>query len=190
MKLIVRIFKEVKMILIMNVDRNFSIGYKGDMLYHLKTDLKRFRDITTGHIMVMGRKTLESLPGAKPLPNRTHIVVTSNKNYKNEDAIIVNDIEKLDDVIKDIQEAGQEVFLIGGANLIDQLLDKCRLAYITKTDKAYELFDTQMANLDKLDNWKIIEVSEIHEEIQAGELFQFKYVTYRNTNFCMSEENA
>lgn len=169
--------------IILAVDNNFSIGVDGDLLFHLKKDLKRFKEITEGNIMVMGRKTLESLPGGKPLPNRIHIVVTSNIDYKNGDAIVVNDIEEIDEKVKEINTDGKEVFLIGGGNLIEQLLDKCQMAYITKVDKSYENFDTHIPNLDQLENWELIDVSEKQCEEYQGEMLEFTYNTYRNKNY-------
>ena len=67
------------MILIFGVDNDFNIGYKGEMLHTLKEDLKHFKNVTKGHIVVMGRKTLESLPGGRPLKNRTNVVLTTDK---------------------------------------------------------------------------------------------------------------
>ena len=170
----------INMILIIAVDKNFSIGYKGDMLFHLKTDLKRFKEITSGHIMVMGRKTLESLPGGKPLPNRTHIVITSDKNYKNEDAIVLNNINDLDSLLKEINTDNRDVFLIGGGNLVDQLIDKCDKAYITLVNKEYTQFDTAIPNLEKLDNWELVGQSDLKTETQGDEKFEFVYNIYKN----------
>lgn len=172
------------MILMLAVDNNFSIGVNGDMLFHLKKDLKRFQNITSGNILVMGRKTLESLPGSKPLPNRTHLVLTSNPSYKNHDAITLSDIDKLDEKIAKINpNSDKEVFLVGGGNLVKQLLDKCSKAYITKVDKTYENFDTSVPNLDELDNWEQVDESEVMTEMHGDEEFKFKYVTYINKNF-------
>lgn len=171
------------MILIIAVDNNFSIGYKGDMLFHLKKDLKRFKEITLGNIMVMGRKTLESLPNAKPLPGRTHIVLTSDKEYKNDEAIVVNSVNEIFQKIKEINpNQDKKVFLIGGGNLVKQMIDNIEIAYITKVNKNYELFDTQIPNLEKLENWELIEKSELQEEIQGEELFNFTYNIYKNKN--------
>lgn len=166
--------------LILAVDNNFAIGINGDMLFHLKADLERFKKITTGNIMVMGRKTLESLPGGKPLPNRTHIVLTKNKEYSNHDAIVVNSIKEINDKIKEISIDNKEVFLIGGGNLVKQLLDQCQMAYITKVNKNYDNFDTFIPNLDKLDNWQLLETSDIQSEIYKGEKLEFTYNIYIN----------
>lgn len=171
------------MILMLAVDNNFSIGMSGDMLFHLKKDLKRFQNVTTDNILVMGRKTLESLPGSKPLPNRTHLVLTKQKDYKNKDAIILSNIDELDDKLTQINlNSEKEVFLVGGGNLVRQLIDKCEKAYITKVDKNYDSFDTSIPNLDKLNNWELVSESEEIIEQQGDEIFKFKYLTYINTN--------
>lgn len=167
------------MILILAVDENFSIGYKGDMLFHLKQDLSRFKKITSGNIMVMGRKTLESLPSSKPLPNRTHIVLTKDKHYKNHDAICLDNPDKLDDIIKSLDpNKEKDVFLIGGGNLVKQMLDKCDKAYITYVKKAFDNYDTNIPNLDKLDQWILTEESELQKENYRGEDLLFTYRTY------------
>lgn len=169
--------------LILAVDNNFSIGIKGDMLFHIKKDLQRFKDLTTGNIVIMGRKTLESLPGGKPLKNRIHIVLTSDKNYEMKDCSIVHSTEEIFEKVKEINPQNEkEVFLIGGGNLVAQLLDKCEEAYITKVDKDYKNFDTSIANLDLLENWKLVEKSEVLEENQGDENFSFTFNRYKNIN--------
>ena len=166
--------------LIFAVDNNFSMGLKGDMLFHLRKDLKRFKSITMGNILVMGRKTLESLPGSKPLEGRTHIVLTRNKDYKNGDAHIINSLDDLDQLIESLNpQKDKEVFLIGGGDLVGQLIDKCDTAYITKVDKTYSSYDTQIPNLDELDEWKLVEKSEVQVEEQKNETFHYTYNKYK-----------
>ena len=81
--------------LIAAVDKNWAIGYKNQLLVSIPSDMKQFRQKTTGHIVVMGRKTLESFPGGLPLKNRRNIVLTSNRNYQVKDAVIVHSEEEL-----------------------------------------------------------------------------------------------
>lgn len=169
------------MILIFAVDRNFSIGLDGDMLFYLKEDLTRFKKITSGHIMVMGRKTLESLPGGLPLKNRTNIVLTRDKNYKKDGVTIVNDLSKLFEKIEEIKKPGQEVFLIGGGDLVAQLVDKCEKAYITYVDKEFPEFDTKIPHLDQLDNWELVQESSPVQEDIDGEIYKYTYRVYINT---------
>lgn len=162
--------------IIFAVDKNWSIGLKGDMLFHISTDLKRFKEITMGNILLMGRKTLDSLPNSKPLPGRTNIVVTRNKAYKNDPAIVVHSLDEAYDLIDNLnKDNDHDVFCIGGGNLVRQVFDKCDYAYITKMDKAYENWDTNIPNLDELDDWEIESESETME---FGEM-KYKYVNYR-----------
>lgn len=83
------------MILIFAVDNNWNIGYNGDMLFKISEDLKRFKEITVGNIIIMGRKTFESLPYKKALPNRINIIITRDKEYKGENIMVVNSLEQL-----------------------------------------------------------------------------------------------
>lgn len=147
--------------MIFAVDENFAIGYKGDMLVHLRTDLRRFQKITDGHILVMGRKTFESLPGQRPLKNRTNLVITRDPSYHREGIEVLHSLEELDERLEGVDE---RVFLIGGANLVRQLIHKCDVAWITYIQKSFEHVDTVLPNLDESDEWEMVEESEPHEE--------------------------
>lgn len=101
---------------IVAVDENWGIGKDGGMLDHLPKDLAFFKEITSGHVVVMGRKTLESFPGGKPLPNRLHIVLTQNRAYKvPEGVVLVHSLEDLADTLKKLGR--DDVFVIGGASV-------------------------------------------------------------------------
>ncbi|MDO5717800.1 MAG: dihydrofolate reductase [Tissierellia bacterium] len=162
------------MILIFAVDRNWSIGVDGDMLFKISSDLQRFKKITMGGILIMGRKTFESLPGSNPLPGRTNIVVTRNEDYKKDGIIVVNSIEEMDKKLEELNpENERKVFLIGGGDLVAQLIDRCSYANITKVDSSFEKWDTRIPNLDEL-GWKILSESEEKEE--SG--LKYKYCEY------------
>ena len=90
------------MILIFAVDNNWNIGYDGDLLYKISEDLKRFRRLTEGNIIVMGRRTFESLPDKKALQNRINIVITRDKEYKAEGAMVINYLESLFPLLKEL----------------------------------------------------------------------------------------
>ena len=143
--------------LIAAVDANWAIGRKNKLLVSIPADMKRFRETTTGHIVVMGRKTLETFPNGLPLKNRTNIVLTANKSYKVKDAVIVHTKEELLDALE--QYESDEIFVIGGGSIYEMMLPYCDTAYITKIDHAYEA-DTYFPNLDKLEDWTVTEVSE------------------------------
>lgn len=119
--------------------------------------MKFFRETTTGKVIVMGRKTLESFPNGMPLKNRTNIVLTSNKDYRVKDAIIVHTLEELH---KELEKYNSDdIYVIGGESVYRQLLPYCDTAYITKIDHAFQA-DTFFPNLDEMENWEMTQVSE------------------------------
>ena len=105
----------------------------------------------------MGRKTLESFPGGRPLKNRTNIVLTKNKNYKADGAIIVHTLEQLREELK--KYPSEDIFVIGGASIYEALLDDCDVAHVTKIDYAYRA-DAHFPNLDEKPEWKIVADSD------------------------------
>lgn len=139
------------------VDKNWAIGNKNRLLTSIPADMKFFRETTSGHVVVMGRKTLESFPNGLPLKNRTNIVLTGNRDYKVKDAIIVNTKEELLEELKKYDT--EELYVIGGGSIYEMLLPYCDTAYITKIDHAYAA-DTYFPNLDEKDDWEMTQVSE------------------------------
>ena len=121
--------------LIVAVDKNWGIGFENKLLVSIPDDMKFFRETTTGKVVVMGRKTLESFPGGRPLKNRTNIVLTKNKNYKADGAIVVHTIEQLKEELK--KYPSEDIYVIGGASIYAALLDDCDVAHVTKIDYAY-----------------------------------------------------
>lgn len=143
--------------LIAAVDVNWAIGYKNKLLVSIPDDMKFFRQTTTGKVVVMGRKTLESFPNGQPLKNRVNIVLTSDKNYKVKDAIVVHDLDELHKELE--QYNSEDVYVIGGESIYRQLLDECNVAHITKIDYAYDA-DAYFPNLDEKEEWQITEDSD------------------------------
>ena len=139
------------------VDANWAIGNKNRLLTSIPADMKFFREKTMGHVVVMGRKTLESFPNGLPLKNRVNIVLTANRSYKVKDAIIVHTKEELLEELKKYDS--NELYVIGGGSIYEMLIPYCDTAYITKIDHAYAA-DTYFPNLDQMDEWKMTEVSE------------------------------
>lgn len=121
---------------IVAVDENWGIGKNGGLLTHIPDDLKYFKAKTMDGIIVLGRKTLESFPGGKPLPGRINIVFTRNRDYKQEDVITVSSVDELMDVLKNYPD--KEVFAAGGAEIYALLMPYCDKAYITHI---YSTFD-------------------------------------------------
>ncbi len=144
--------------LIVAVDRNWAIGKDGGLLVSIPEDMKFFRETTKGATVIMGRKTLESFPGGKPLKGRTNIVITSDTSYRageenewpDRSLIIIHDIDELENVLTEPDEA----FVIGGASIYRQLLDACDTAYITKINHEFDA-DVFFPNLDEDPEWEI-----------------------------------
>ena len=143
--------------IIVAVDKNWAIGKENKLLVSIPADMKFFRSTTTGKVVVMGRKTLESFPNGLPLKNRTNIVLTKDKNYKVKDAIIVHSIEEALEELK--KYASEDVYVIGGDSIYAQMLPYCDTAHVTKIDFGYEA-DAWFPNLDENEEWKIAEESE------------------------------
>ena len=143
--------------LIVAVDSNWAIGLNNKLLTHIPEDQKFFRETTTGHVVVMGRKTLESFPGKKPLKNRINIVLTRNPGYVAEGAIIVHDMDELHEELKKYDS--KDVYIIGGDSVYKMMLPYCDTAHITKIDHVYHA-DTYFPNLDEAPDWKITADSE------------------------------
>lgn len=143
--------------LIVAVDRNWAIGNKGDLLLTIPADMKFFRETTTDNVVIMGRKTLESFPGGKPLINRVNIVVTKNKAYNMPGVIVVNDIESALNEGK--KYSGKNIYVIGGGTIYEQMLPYCEEAHVTYIDYSYEA-DTFFPNLDQDENWYLEGESE------------------------------
>jgi len=143
--------------LIAAVDQNWAIGNKNQLLVKIPADQKFFRETTTGKVVVMGRKTLESFPNGLPLKNRTNIVLTRDKNYEVKDAIVLHSLEELREELK--KYPSEDIYVIGGETIYRQLLDECDVAHITKVEFAYDA-DAYFPNLDELPEWKITADSE------------------------------
>src|SRR5665648_710798 len=142
------------------VDKNWGIGRDKKLLVHLPGDLKYFKEHTLGKTIVMGRETLESLPGGKPLLNRNNIVLTRNKGYGT-DCTICHSKEGLLKMVKDVNT--DEVFIIGGEKVYRQFLPYCNTCYVTKIDKTFDA-DKFFHNLDEDENFSVVDESEVIEE--------------------------
>lgn len=143
--------------LIAAVDKNWAIGNENRLLVSIPADMKFFRETTTGKVVVMGRKTLESFPNGLPLKNRINIVLTANPSYQVKDAVVVHSEEELSEELK--KYADGDVYVIGGESIYRMLLNACDTAYITKIDYAYEA-DAYFPNLDEKPEWKLTADSE------------------------------
>ena len=143
--------------LIVEVDKNWAIAKNNKLLVSIPDDMKFFRETTSGHVVVMGRKTLESFPNGKPLKNRTNIVVTRDANYKADGAVIVHSLEELKAELTKYDS--DDIYVIGGESIYRQLLADCSVAYVTYVDYAYDA-DTYFPNLDSDPAWRLADESE------------------------------
>lgn len=139
------------------VDKNWGIGYQNKLLNSIPEDMKFFRETTTGKVVVMGRKTLESFPHGRPLKNRTNIVLTTDMSYNVEGAIVLHSLEEL--LLKLAEYPTEDVYVIGGESIYRQLLPYCDIAHITWMDYAYRA-DTYFPNLDEDPDWTIAAESD------------------------------
>ncbi|MCR4715599.1 MAG: dihydrofolate reductase [Lachnospiraceae bacterium] len=147
---------------IVAVDSNWAIGNKGALLARNKEDMQFFKTTTTGNVVVMGRKTLESFPGGRPLKDRDNIVITSNASYSVDGAYIVSSVDEAVAKAKELALSDKEVYVIGGASIYEQMLDICDEALVTKMNKAYEA-DAFFPNLDESGDWELYSSSEDKE---------------------------
>jgi dihydrofolate reductase len=149
---------------ILNVDKNWGIGFEGDQPFYIPEDLRFFRDKTLGGVVVMGRATLEALPGGRPLKGRTNIVLTRKRGFSADDAIICHSFEELFERLSNFAHKNifgpEDIFVIGGAEIYAALLEYCSKAYITKIFAEADC-DRFFPNLDEMEDWRLVSMSEI-----------------------------
>ena len=143
--------------LIVAADANWGIGLNNKLLVSIPSDMKFFRQTTTGKVIVMGRKTLESFPNGLPLAKRTNIVLTGDTSYEAKVAVIVHSIPELLEELKKYNS--EDIFVVGGGTVNEQLLPSCDTAYVTKIDFPYQA-DTFFPTLDERPDLEIADSSE------------------------------
>lgn len=161
--------------LIVAADKNWAIGKNNELLVSIPEDMKLFRTETTGNVIVMGRKTLESFPGGNPLKNRTNIVITSNPDYKKEGVIVCHSFEETCNELKKYDT--DSIYIIGGESVYRQFLPYCNVAHVTRIDYEYEA-DTYFPDLDSDENWHITNSSEEHTYFDL----EYYFKKYENSN--------
>jgi len=160
---------------IVAVDKHWAIGQNGDLLFSLPTDMKRFRTLTTGGTVIMGRKTLDSFPGGKPLPKRRNIVITRSPDFQREGAEVVSSLEAAVALAAGTEE--DKLWVIGGGSVYAAMLPLCKRVFLTKVDAAANTPDTFFPDLDALPNWEVEHVGDTVEE--NG--FTYRFIEYVNT---------
>lgn len=154
--------------LIAAASENNALGKDNQLVWHLPNDFKRFKEITSGHYIIMGRKTFESFP--KPLPNRTHVIITRQKDYKVEDCHVVNSIEKA----IEISPKNEEVFIIGGAEIYKQSIDFADKIELTRVHADFDA-DAYFPEIN-LNKWELI-FEEYHTKDEKHN-FDFTFQTF------------
>lgn len=154
--------------LIAAAGENNALGKDKDLVWHLPDDFKRFKKLTTGHHIIMGRKTFESFP--KPLPDRTHIVITRQKDYSPKGAVIVHSLEEA----LEIADIDPQPFVIGGGEIYALAMDRADKIELTRVHGTFEA-DAFFPELDE-DEWELIS-SSFHDKDEKHE-YAFTYLTY------------
>ncbi len=159
--------------IIVSVDLNWGIGSEGELLKRIPEDMKRFRRKTIKNVIVMGRRTFESLPNQAPLKSRVNIILSRDEEYKDDRLVICNSIQETIEKLKEYED--KDIYIIGGEAIYTAFLPFCDEALITKFNHEYEA-NKFFPNLDLDENWEITEIGEDKEY----EGTQYKYVTYKN----------
>ncbi|MCI5904516.1 MAG: dihydrofolate reductase [Oscillospiraceae bacterium] len=152
------------------VSRNWGIGRDNDLLYNIPEDKKFFRRTTLEHTVIMGRKTLLSLPNGKPFKDRNNVVLSRNKDFHPEGVTVLGSVEE---AVSYAENEGGELFIVGGGSVYKEMLPFCGKAIITKIDGTPDA-DVFFPNLDELPEWKLTEESEEQEY----EGVKYKFCTY------------
>lgn len=149
------------------IGKNRELGKDNDLIWHLKGDMKFFRETTTGHSIIMGRKTLESLP--KLLPNRQHIVLSSSDNFSSE----IEHYKTLKELLESLKDKNEEIFIIGGASIYKEFIDKVDKMYLTEIDAECKNADAYFPEFNK-EEWR----REVLKEAEDNSI-QYKHVLYK-----------
>lgn len=154
--------------------KNNALGKDNDLIWHLPADLKRFKEITSGHHIIMGRNTFESI--GKPLPNRTSIIITRNEQYDKEGCLVANSIEEAIELAKD----DSNIFIIGGAQIYAQVLEKDLVEQldITLVHEDFEA-DVFFPNIHE-DVWE--EISREDHYADNKNNYNYSFIRYKKRN--------
>lgn len=171
--------------LIVAVDSNWGIGRQDRLLFRISEDMKHFRALTLGKTVVLGRRTLQTFPGGRPLEKRTNIVMTRSASFRAEPALVCHSLEELQSCLQGRND--DDVFVIGGASVYRQLLPFCRLAYVTKIHRGAEA-DCHFADLDSHPGWEMMSREDFHTsdgqitDVAAPASLDYSFCIYRQAN--------
>jgi dihydrofolate reductase len=158
---------------IVSADLNWAIGNDNSLLVRVPEDMKNFKSHTLGKVVIMGRKTFESLPGMQPLKNRINIVLTKNKNFAHDGVIAVHSVEEA--LKETLKYESEDVYIIGGAKIYKRFLPYCSQALVTRWDATFDA-DTYFPDLDEEQGWRLVEESGYKEHNELG----YKFTVYEN----------
>ncbi len=156
-----------KISIIVAVTRNNAIGGKGDLLYHISADLKRFKAITMGHPIIMGRKTFESFPNG-PLPGRRNIVITRQEGYRRDGIEVVGSLEEALETVAGTDDA----MVIGGGEIYRAAMKYASCLYLTEIDVVRDDADTFFPAIIR-DEWEVVEESAVETDPRSGVPYRF-----------------
>lgn len=152
------------------VDQNWAIGKGGDQIVYIPSDLKFFRETTMGHPVILGRKTLATFPGGRPLKGRRNLILSRNPEFSVEGGEVFASLDAL------LDAAPEDSFVIGGASVYAALLDRCDTAYLTKVDGTFPA-DCWFPDLDARPEWRLEEEGPEGKETEL----KFRRMIYRKT---------
>lgn len=155
--------------LIVLVDCGFGIGKDGRQTVCIKEDRQRFAELTKGHTIIVGRKTLATFPGGRPLKERDNIILTHDRQFSVDGARTVTSLKSL------LAIAPNDAFVVGGANVYQQLFPYCETAYLTEVRGVFPA-DAYFPRIDWLPNWELMDRSQVHTSGQH----KFQFCTYWN----------
>lgn len=159
----------MEIIIIVAVDEQMAIGVDGDQPAYISADLKRFKQLTTGYTVVMGRKTFEALPKGA-LPNRRNIVMTRKKELQLPGCEMAHNVEEVIQLCNN----DEKVFIIGGGEIYNSFLPKANRLLITKIYEIFENTDTWFPKIDAT-QWKLHEESEVLTDEKSGLSYQYQH---------------
>ena len=157
------------------VDKNWAIGHEGGLLFSLPTDMKRFRSLTMDGTVILGRKTLDTFPGGKPLRGRRNIVITRNTEFAREGTEVCCSPDEALRLVKGTDPS--KIWIIGGGSVYTAMLKRCKRVYLTRIEADATDPDTFFPNLDKLPGWEVVSTSE--PIVENG--LTYRFIDYVNT---------
>lgn len=163
--------------MIVAVDKHWAIGRDGQLLVNIPADQRLFREETLSKVIVMGRKTLESLPAGQPLYGRTNIVLSRDPQYRVKHAMVCHSVEETLKVLESYRP--DDIFIIGGQSIYEEFLPYCHTAHVTYIDYEYQA-DVYFPNLDQMEDWEMD--LETEEETYFDLCYTFRRYRKRNRN--------